>query len=70
LAQAAQFGDFFVIDVGLEFAHAHHSHFSSLAQRVFRCFKHLNRFHSQAYFIISDLANNFQTRDHPLPHES
>jgi Trm5-related predicted tRNA methylase len=69
LAQAARLGDFFIIDGGFEFAHERHSYFSSLIQRVFRCFKHINRFHSPAYIIISDLANNIQTSDHPLPHE-
>ncbi|CAF4529368.1 unnamed protein product [Rotaria socialis] len=69
LAQAARLGDFFVIDGGFEFAHARHSYFSSLVQRVFRCFKHINHFHSPGYIIISDLSNNFQTCHHPLPHE-
>jgi len=69
LAQAARLGDFFIIDGGFEFAHERHSYFSSLVQRVFRCFKHLDRFHSPAYIIITDLSNNFQTSKHPLPHE-
>jgi Trm5-related predicted tRNA methylase len=69
LARAARLGDFFVIDGGFEFAHARHSYFSSLVQRVFRCFKHIDRFHSPAYIMITDLGNNYQTRDHLLPHE-
>jgi hypothetical protein len=69
LAQAARLGDFFVVDGGFEYAHARHSYFSSLVQRVFRCFKHLDCFHSPAYIIISDLSSNFQTAQHPLPHE-
>lgn len=69
LSRAARLGDFFVIDGGFEYAHARHSYFSALVQRVFRCFKHLDRFHSPAYIMITDLAENFQTRDHSLPHE-
>ncbi|CAF3329492.1 unnamed protein product [Rotaria sp. Silwood2] len=69
LARAARLGDFFIVDGGFEFAHARHSYFSSLVQRVFRCFKHIDRFHSPAYIIISDLSHNFQTYHHPLPHE-
>ena len=69
LAAAARLGDFFIIDGGFEFAHNRHSYFSSLVQRVFRCFKHLERFHSPSYIIISDLSNNFQTYKHSLPHE-
>jgi Trm5-related predicted tRNA methylase len=69
LVQAARLGDFFIIDGGFEFAHARHSYFSSLIQRVFRCFKNIDRFHSPSYIIISDLSNNFQTFKHPLPHE-
>jgi Trm5-related predicted tRNA methylase len=69
LSRAARLGDFFVIDGGFEFAHARHSYFSSLVQRVFRCFKHIDRFHSPAYIMITDLSNNFQTYKNPLPHE-
>jgi len=69
LAQAARLGDFFIIDGGFEFAHGRHSYFSSLVQRVFRCFKNINHFHSPSYIIISDLSNNIQTSKHPLPHE-
>lgn len=69
LARAARLGDFFVIDGGFEFAHSRHSYFSSLAERVFRCFKHIHRFHSPAYMIITDLAHNLQTSKHPLAHE-
>ena len=69
LARAARLGDFFIVDGGFESAHERHSYFSSLVQRVFRCFKHLTRFHSPSYIIISDLAVNLQTRSHPLPHE-
>ncbi|CAF5023602.1 unnamed protein product, partial [Rotaria sp. Silwood1] len=45
------------------------SYFSSLFQKVFRCFKHIDRVHSPAYIIISDLSHNFQTCNHLLPHE-
>lgn len=69
LARAARLGDFFIIDGGFEYAHARHSYFSSLVERVFRCFKHLDRFHSPAYIIITDLAHNHQTSKHPLAHE-
>ena len=69
MTQAARLGDFFVIDGGFEFAHARHSYFSSLVQRVFRCFKHIERFHSPSYIIVSDLANNPQTCHHSLPNE-
>jgi Trm5-related predicted tRNA methylase len=69
LAKAARLEDFLVIDGGFEYAHTRHSYFSSLVQRVFRCFKHIERFHSPAYIIISDLSHNFQTYQHPLPHE-
>ncbi|CAF3439528.1 unnamed protein product [Rotaria socialis] len=69
LAQAARLGDFFVIDGGLEYTHARHSYFSSLVQRVFRCLKYIDRFHSSGYIIISELSHNFQTWHHRLPHE-
>ncbi len=69
LAQAARLGDFFIVGGGFEFANARHSYFSSIIQRVFRCFKDMDRFHSPSYIIIRDLGNNFQTHDHPLPHE-
>jgi len=69
LARAARLGDFFVLDGGFEFAHNRHSYFSSLVQRLFRCFKNIDRFHSPAYIIISDLSHNFQTSSHLLPHE-
>lgn len=69
LARAARLGDFFIIDGGFEYAHARHSYFSALVQRVFRCFKHLDHFHSPAYIIISDLAENFRKSSIPLPHE-
>ena len=69
LARAARLQEFFVVDGGFEYAHARQSYMSSLIQRVFRCFKHLDRFHSPSYIIISDLSQNFQTSPHPLPHE-
>ncbi|CAF1301435.1 unnamed protein product [Rotaria magnacalcarata] len=68
LAEAARLGDIFVINGVFEYAHACHSYFSSLLQRVFRCFKHINHFHSPAYIIISDISHNFQTCHHPLSH--
>ncbi|CAF1316141.1 unnamed protein product [Adineta steineri] len=69
LSRAARLGDFFVVDGGFEYAHNRHSYFSALIQRVFRCFKNIDRFHSPAYIVISDLSDNFQTSRHPLPHE-
>ncbi len=70
LARAARLGDFFVVDGGFEYAHSRQSYFSSLAQRVFRCFTKINCFHSPAYIIISDLAHNYRKPDRPTPHEN
>ncbi|CAF5026571.1 unnamed protein product [Rotaria sp. Silwood1] len=50
---------------GFEFAHVRQSYFSSLFQKVFRCFKHIDRFHSPAYIIIT-VRQNIRHQKLPL----
>ena len=71
LAQAARLNDYFIVDGGFDYAHARHSYFCSLVQRVFRCFKNLHRFHSPSYIIITDLSYNIKAKNSNqfLPHE-
>lgn len=69
LYRAARLNDFFIVDGGFQSAHARHSYFSSLVQRVFRCYRDIERFHSPSYILITDLADNIQTSDHILPQE-
>ena len=69
LACAARLGEYFIIDGSFEYAHSRHSYFSSLVQRVFRCFKYIDHFHSPAYIIISDLSSNFKPSNFSISHK-
>lgn len=60
LFQSARLNDYFIVDGGFEYAHHRHSYLSSLIQRVFRCYKHFDRFHSPSYIVVTDLEHRFR----------